>query len=300
MMVVNEQNTHRVVVGIDGSPSSRAAADVAAQEAAIRRVPLHLVCAYSVYAEDVLPESVGLVPMLPGSMDTPVPPHHGKAYAHASEVLSGIVDDLQAVYPTLEIVSHAAIGQPAPVLIAESHRADMVVVGTRGHGGFAELLVGSVATQVATHAACPVVVVRGAAHPTGPVIAGVDTSRQAETVLGFAFAEADWHGRSLRVIHTWSPVVNEATYKDTVRQQEELELAEALAGWGERYPHISAERILVEADAVTALVEASEQASLVVVGSRGRGRFTSLLLGSVSYAVTHHAHCPVAIVRVPA
>ncbi|MQS37876.1 universal stress protein, partial [Streptomyces katsurahamanus] len=151
-------------------------------------------------------------------------------------------------------------------------------------------------------------VVRGRPDPAGPVLLAVDGSPQAEAAVGFAFAEASLRGAELVALHAWSgwtgrgdddPGHPQNLVDDAGRlgDTEERVLAEALAGWQAKYPDVTVRRDLVRKSARQALIEASEEAQLLVVGARGRGGFTGLLLGSVSQAVLHHAHCPVAVVR---
>jgi nucleotide-binding universal stress UspA family protein len=277
------------VVGVDGSANSWAAAEFAAAEALARKVALHVVC---VYAESVvLPPVVGVPhPVLPSAWHV--------AESQPPEVLTRAVADLRRSYPGLSVVEHAIPGRPAAVLIAESTHADLLVVGARGHGGFVELLAGSVATQVASHAHCPVVVVRGASVSTGPVVMGVDASGQAEAVCVFAFTEASQRGVGLRAVRVWTPPLFEVEKIPAVRQAAQQSLAETLRSWREKYPHVAVEEfVTADGDVADVLVAASEVASLLVVGSRGRGTVKSLMLGSTGHALVHSATCPVAIVH---
>ncbi|HEX5568137.1 MAG TPA: universal stress protein, partial [Streptomyces sp.] len=141
-----------------------------------------------------------------------------------------------------------------------------------------------------------------------PVLVGVDGSPGGEAALGFAFAEASLRGAPLVALHTWNnwtgpvsggpdeplPLVYDV---DMLRDEEERVLVEALSGWQAEYPDVTVHRRLVQGRARPALIEASGSAQLLVVGARGRGGFSGLLLGSVSQAVLQHAHCPVAVVR---
>jgi nucleotide-binding universal stress UspA family protein len=190
------------------------------------------------------------------------------------------------------------------------------VLGRRGLGRFAELVVGSTSLHVATHGGCPVVVVPLPRRPetpvTGPeggrVVVGVDGSPASVEAIGFAFDWASMHGVGLTAVHAWY-----SDYYDQVGgkggaiplsvevelfQGDELRLlSEALAGWREKYPEVDVRQLVVHGHPAEALMDASVGARLVVVGSRGRGGFRSLLLGSVSHAVLHHATSPVAVVR---
>ncbi len=165
------------------------------------------------------------------------------------------------------------------------------------------LLVGSVAAAVATHATCPVVVVHGTDRPAvGPVVVGVDGSPVSEDALAFAFDAAATRRVPLVAVRCYEPPVfypDSAIVVDweAVHTEEQEVLAERLAGWGERYPDVPVERVVVQGVPAAVLVEQSETAQLVVVGSHGHGSLAGLILGSVSRAVLHRAHCPVAVVR---
>ncbi|GIG62398.1 universal stress protein [Longispora fulva] len=257
-----------VVVGIDGSTGSRGAVAFAADEALARRVPLHLLCVTT-------PALLLSPPLLaPFPHDPPDP-----GAEPVPEFLAELADEARRGRPDLETVPEVVPGGPAAVLVERSRTADLVVVGARGHGGFLELLAGSVATQVATHAHCPVAVVRGENRPDGPVVVCVDAKPETELAVALAFAEAALHGAPLRAVHVG---------------EDEPDML--LTGWRDRYPGVAVEGVVSrDRDVTKALVEASEDARLIVLGSRGRGGLASLLLGSVSYALAHHAHCPVLI-----
>jgi nucleotide-binding universal stress UspA family protein len=196
-------------------------------------------------------------------------------------------------------------GAAAAVLLAETQTAAMVVLASRGLGGFSGMLVGSVAVQVSAHGQCPVVVVKGEWGRPGPVVVGVDGSPAGGRAVGFAFEFASFAGLPLTAVQAYRfPVTGEPgdmlplVYDvDQLAEEEAAVLGEALAGWRERFPDVPVRSAVTRARPARALVDASEQAGIVVVGSRGRGGFTGLLLGSVSHAVLHHASCPVAIVR---
>jgi nucleotide-binding universal stress UspA family protein len=211
------------------------------------------------------------------------------------------------VAPELAVEQDVVDGLPVPVLSAEAARAQLVVLGDRGLGGFTGLLAGSVAVALATHAPCPVVVVRGptpgAPPPSdGPVVVGIDGSPTSEAALAFAFEAADLRGVPLVAVHTWTDYQMESTMTavlegDAIDADEHRLLAERLAGWGEKYPDVPVQRLVTRYRPARTLVEQSAHAQLVVVGSRGRGGFVGMLLGSVSHALLHHAGCPVAVVR---
>jgi nucleotide-binding universal stress UspA family protein len=189
-----------------------------------------------------------------------------------------------------------------------STQSRLVVLGHRGLGGFAGLLLGSVGVAVSAHAHCPVVVVRGNARPETarrPVAVGLDDSPQADLAIGFAFEEAACRQVGLTAVRAWTPphLPWQTATRPLVYDADELESAErhlaetALAGWRDKYPGVRVTIRLVPGGAGHALVTASHDSQLMVVGSRGRGGFAGLLLGSVSQQLLHHAHCPVAVVR---
>jgi nucleotide-binding universal stress UspA family protein len=213
------------------------------------------------------------------------------------------------VAPELEIDQVEVTGYPVPVLLGESARAEIVVLGDRGLGGFTGLLIGSVAVEVTAHASCPVIVVRGpepdrAGPRPEPVVVGVDGSPTSEAATAFAFEAASLRRVPLVAVHVWRDVLVDATMAplldwDVIDSDEREVLAERLAGWSEKYPDVPVRRLVARDRPARALVEESGRAQLVVVGSRGRGGFHGLLLGSVSQALLHHAHCAVAVVRSP-
>ena len=214
------------------------------------------------------------------------------------------VAQVAEVAPDVEVSQEVMAGMPAALLVALSAEAQLAVVGQRGLGGFAGLLLGSVGAAVAAHAACPVLVVRGATDPPqdGPVVVGVDGSPQSDAAVAFAVEAAAARGVSLRAVHAWLdtvvPVmVSKAVDWDIVAAQQANLLTNCLAGWREKYPDLPIEPLLIEDRPAHALMDSIDDAQLVVVGSRGRGGLAGMTLGSVSQALLHHAGCPVAVVR---
>jgi nucleotide-binding universal stress UspA family protein len=285
--------TNRLVVGVDGSACSQDAVDLAAREAALRNLSLHVVYAY-VWPYIAVPIGSSAVSELDSSLR-----------GDAEQIVREAIERARAAKPSVDVTGEAITGAATPTLIDQSRTASLVVVGDRGLGGFTGLLVGSVAVQLATHAACPILVARGRTDPTGNVLVGIDGSPANEPAIGFAFEEAALRGADLTALHAWThpvrtepgdmlPLVHDPA---DVQAEEERILAEALAGWRDKYPDVTVQRRLVRGPTRQTLIEATEQAQLVVVGSRGRGGFTGLLLGSVSQAILHHATCPVAIVH---
>ncbi|GIJ22807.1 universal stress protein [Micromonospora lutea] len=282
-----------VVVGVDGSEIALHAVRYAAREAAYRQRPLRIVHAF------IWP--MMRVPLGPA----PGAPADGGLRNQAERCVDEAVAEAAKVAPEVTVTGAVVDGAPAAVLVAEARHAVEIVLGNRGLGGFAGLLLGSVAVQVSAHAECPVLVVRGEARADGPVVVGVDGSELSQEAVRYAFEEAAWRGTELVAVRAWLyptpagpgdilPLVYDL---DAFREEEERTLAEAVAGWSERFPEVPVRRLLVRGSPGRALVEQSRTAQLVVVGARGRGALGGLLLGSVSHAVLHHAHSPLAIVR---
>jgi nucleotide-binding universal stress UspA family protein len=281
-----------IVVGIDGSESAVHAAGWAAAEAVRRELPLRLVHTFDIplgYAPGVVaPQAVrdGMC-------------QQGWAWLHeARDAVAGIAQDLE---PELIVKQ----GPVLPFLVEQSQTATMIVLGTRGLGGFTGLLIGSISVALAGRAHCPVVVTRGTDNTSGDIVVGIDGTPAGEAALAFAFEEASLRDRAVVAVHTWTDSVLEAALAGSAAavdfyplQQQAYELlAERLAGWQEKYPDVIVRREVVRDRPATALLRYSEGAALVVVGSRGRGGFRGLILGSTSQHLLHHASCPVAVVR---
>lgn len=283
-----------VVVGVDGSESALMAVLWAAREAVRRRLPLRLVHAFS----------------WPNTRHFGDPglgfDYQEVLLRAAHEQVSAAADAAAAAAPGVELERQVAAGYPIPILEAESRRARLLVLGHRGLGGVAGLLLGSVTVALAACAACPVVVVRGAqpldASPRLPVVVGVDGTPNSEAAVAFAFGAADARRVPLVAVHTWwdsvvDPALDPLLDWDAIEAEEGAVLAERLAGWGEKYPDVTVRRIVTRDRPAHGLLEQARGAQLLIVGSRGRGTFSGLLLGSVSHALLHHAPCPVVIVR---
>ncbi|MET7380659.1 universal stress protein [Streptomyces sp. NPDC005526] len=285
-----------VVVGVDGSDSALDAVVWAALEAESRKASLRVVHAFS-------------WPVAHASLDTVLPqPMRARLRDAADRLVDEGVERARAAAPDVDVSGSVLPGDPSSVLEARSREAALVVVGSRGLGGFGGLLLGSTAAALAAHGRCPVLVVRQLADPTGPVLVGVDGSPAGAEAVRFALAEAARRRVPVVALHAWTtwnapippppdaaqPYANEP---GELAAAEERLLAEALAGHRERYPDVRVEPRLVHGPTRQTLIEASRTAQLTVVGSRGRGGFSGLLLGSVSQALLHHAYGPVAVVR---
>lgn len=184
----------------------------------------------------------------------------------------------------------------ADALLTEAEDADMVVVGTRSGSKLSAAVLGSVAISVASKAPCPVVVVRGERR-TGPVVVGTDGSGDSDEAVAFAFEQASASGQPLTVVYCWHPQEQHGASAESTSGLLKNWLAENLEPYQAKHPAVRLTASVLEGRASATLVDLSKDASLVVVGSRGRGGVTGLVLGSVSQSLLHHADSPVAVVR---
>ena len=283
-----------IVVGIDGSANSDAAVGWAAAEATRRRLPLHL---FSAGVRQIPGgESIYQDPDLAASITH-------EAVAAADELLAAASVRARELAPDLTVTLESAVDRAAGGLVELSSHADTLVLGRSGHGPMVGSVLGSVALQVVTHAQCPVVVVHESRADTTDargVVVGIDGSAVSELALGYAFEQASLRGTHLDVVHAWwsrDPRGLTQDIKADQVTQERLTLSEALVGWAEKFPDVDVRESLPMGPTVFTLTEAAKSAELLVVGSRGRGGFRSLLLGSVSQGVLAHAACTVAVVR---
>lgn len=277
-----------VVVGIDGSRDGLLALDWAVAQAGRR--------GWVVRGIHVLDD------------DLPTQPLGGADGVDAgTDVLEDAADELARLGftdATLEI-RH---GHAAEVLLETSGEALLLVIGRRGAGGFAELVVGSTSQVCAALARAALVVVPDTWKPSegerGLVVVGVDGSDSGQTALGFAFEAASERGAELIVAHVsdapesfprpdlWLDP-DDAPWQHDARRL----VGGALAGWPDKYPDVVFRSHLRRGHPVQLLAELSQYADLLVVGGHGRSEFTPLRLGSVSRGLLHHAACPVAIVH---
>lgn len=288
---------HRsIVVGVDGSPSSLQAVSWAAKEAARRGAPLTLVTAMLVNVGYGVP--IGL----PDSYFQEEELDAEKRLAEAAECVSRSVPG-----NTVEVESVVCQGSPARELVERSKSALMVVLGANRRGLIERALLGSVSAAVVAHAHSPVAVVRGLPHVdvndlSGPVVVGVDGSKHSAPAITMAFEEAALRGVELVAVHAWSDVDVHAPFSGDVdwteiENRERAILSESLAGYAEEFPDVPVRSVVVMDQPVRNLREQADQAQLLVVGSRGRGGFAGMLLGSTSRALLHTVTCPLLVVR---
>lgn len=283
-----------VVVGVDGSGSSMMAVRWAAREAAMRNVRLNVVHVSS-------PLAVWPAVPIPAGLHRERGEAGTKIIADAVKVAEDSVRDRSR----LAVDSELLVAAPLPTLIDLSKEAQMMVVGARGQETVQRALLGSVSTGLAQHARCPVAVIHDEApillQPSQlPVLVGVDGSPASESATAIAFDEASFRGVELVALHVWVDAdVTTVPSMDTsgLRSAADKVLAERLAGFQERYPDVTVQRRVVPGHPARRLLDESESAQLVVVGSHGRGGFAGMLLGSVSTAVVHAARIPVIVAR---
>ncbi len=228
--------------------------------------------------------------------------------AVAKQVLTEATKRIRSVSGAIEVTMSTGIGSPAALLVEASRTAQLVVVGARGRGGLAIAFLGSTSLDVAAHAHCPVTVVRTLPPTSDPgegVVVGHDSSDLSDAALGEAFRQADQQSVPLTVVHTWTieyadtgmVVLDTNELRSRLGDQVTAATEEAVAAWSEKYPQVRVRTRVLDQHPVSALVDASRDAALVVVGSRGLGGFRGMVLGSVSQGVLHEAHCPVMVVR---
>lgn len=269
--------TRRILVAYDGSAEAELALRWAAEEAHGTGRGLHVV------AVD----------------DVPTSPWGTAAVHRGEKVLAGVEESLG----DLDVEVETRVGHVTGELMSAAICADMVVIGSRGHGRAADLLVGSVSQHLARHAPGPVVVVRPTRGTDPRIVVGVDGSTASTAALEYACRRAERTGQKVVAIHAWrTHAPSTDVWSSEPRDlkglaHREVLLAESVAGLRSDHPDVVIEQEAVPVAPVTCLVDASRDASLVVVGSHGLGYFGGLLLGSVSQAVLQRAECPVAVVR---
>lgn len=291
----------RVVVGVDGSENALVAVEWAAADAARRRLPLRIVSCYSVpfYGE---PGMIGTY-AIESQVEAIKSEHEG--FVHTA------IERAVRVAAHLKVDSIVTLGSPTAVLPQAVEHGGELVVGAAGRSGRLADVIGSTATAVCHHTAEPVVVVRAPSSRKGSsmkkIVVGTDGSECAAEALRWAYEEARLAGASLVVLHSWQYpygdlVDGERDVRQRMQADASAQLADAVRPMSERAEEdgVALSTRLVEDLPAKAIIEAAADADLVVVGSRGRGGFTSMLLGSVSRSVVQHAPCPVAVIRQPA
>jgi len=297
-----------VVVGVDGSDASLGAFAHGAWEASRRGLPLRLVFCYDI------PPSFGVLGAGAEPLLGDEPP------AGVAELLASLAEQAGAAYPDLAVDTAVIAGGPGATLVEESRSAALVVVGSRGRGGFSGLLLGAVGTQLSAHAAGPVIVIRppetvgelGTPPGPAPVVVGIDGVPDSESAVAFAFDEAAARGAPVVVLYAWwmlpvsqlgtagnpfaGPPLGEVDLA-AAEQEARRMLAEATAGLRDRYPGVPVTLVPAHAmNPVATLLDESQQAGLLVVSRHGGNALTRLLFSSVGDVAVREAACPVAVV----
>ena len=283
-----------IAVAVDGSAESDAAVRWAAREALVRKADVTLV---HVIAPVVVTWPVGYLRARYAEWQEENAQHvieQAQKIFHA-EVANELLPSVRA---------HVLHDYVAPGLVAVSRGAEMIAAGSRGLGAISGTLLGSISRTLLHHARCPVAIIHAneadAQHSNGPVLVGIDGSPASEAATALAFDEASRRNVDLVALHAWSDIgitpVLGMDWRGFEDQGHEV-LAERLAGWQEQYPDVHIQRRIVCDRPARWLVDESEESQLVVLGSRGRGGFAGLLIGSVSTAVAEAAKCPVLVVR---
>lgn len=230
-----------VVVGTDGSEAANRAVDWAADLAVRSNRPLRIVHAFT-YVQGFYGGDLPASPEVYQAMED-----EGRQFLEEAR------RRVAARAPELPVETDMPLQGSVPLLVEESERAGVVVVGTSGRGGFTGMLVGSTSVSLAAHAQCPIVVVRGAVDGLsgdGPVVVGVDGSGVSTAAVGMAFRAASVLGARLVAVHAWADVEYDWGFPEmaegsTREQTEQVVLSEALAGWPERFPDVEVERVVV-------------------------------------------------------
>ena len=275
------QMTYGIVAGYDGSPGSGDALRWGAREAKARETTLTVCLAW-------MPDHMALPT---GSDLADLARHHGQ------EILARGLLYAESVLGPGRVRAELADGSAAHMLCERSKTAEMVVVGCLGHSELPGLLLGSVSWQVAGHASGRVVVARGEWRPAnqapGPVVVGVDGSLAAQAAVGFACEEAALRDVPLVAVCA----LTDASGRLGEGHQVEEDFGQLMASQAKEHPEITVIRRVVAGTPRAALLAASADAQMLVVGSRGRGGLDRMCLGSVAQAVLHHAPCPVGVVH---
>ncbi|MGX1267544.1 universal stress protein [Streptomyces phaeoluteigriseus] len=282
-----------VVAGVDGSEPSLRAVDRAADEAVLRGVPLRVVyaCLRQRYESAALARDIGRPTALPLAQD----------------VVGAAAQRARDRHPQLRVNADMVFEEPEYALLREGRSASALVVGTRGRGGIAELLLGSVSRAVAARADCPVIVLRGS-HDNqvtppvrGRVVVGVGEDTKESAAVRFAVEEARRRGVPLHAVRAWRCPAHERTDHplldgEPARPHEERAAEDLEAALRDVPGDVDVRRRTVEGHARQVLVVASHEADLLVVGATRREGHFGPQVGRVAHAALHRSACPVAVV----
>jgi nucleotide-binding universal stress UspA family protein len=285
-----------IVIGVDGSLGSQNAVRWGLALAERRHAPVRLIHAFDPPMHEF---------RISGSEYGTV----GGSFEAARKLLDATYETAVLSHPQLRITSEFVDDGPASALTEASREAQAVVIGAHGVHGFTNLVAGSTTMIIGTHAHCTVIVLptdKAHAFSGHGIVVGVDGSAISEAAIGYAFQQAAETDQELVAVHAWTdPLTPNAlgwtmsTMYDPVAyaRDQEILLAESLAGWSEKFPEVAVSRRVLHEQPVQGLTSAAQTAAMLVVGCRGLGAMRSMLLGSVSHGVMHLASCPVAVVH---
>lgn len=278
----------KYLIGVDGSGHSRVALQWGLARAAERGAEVKLL---HVADDSFLSESVAFL---------------SEAQQASQQMLDGETEYARSLGFTGQISGTAVVGHPIAELEEASKSADLLVMGAHSGNKFAGSFFGTRAVKAAATAHCPVAVVPDPASetPAGGIAVGIDGSEASKVAIAFAAREASLRGLPLIAVYAWMPPLTpglEYLWSEELVSAQASAAEEAIAigvaGLAEKYPDLTIERRIVQSPPVTALIQVGEQADMLVVGSRGRGGLSRLLLGSVSHGVLQALPCPVVVTR---
>lgn len=294
-----------IVIGVDGSEQSTAALEWAAGAAQLRDAELRLVCSWTF--------PVGTM----AGAEVPPQSFYDSQRRWVEAVLRTATAHVSRQRPNLVVSTTLSREFPLSALRDHSAHALMTVVGAHGSTALSGLLLGSVAQQLVMHGAGPIVVVRGGDGPAavdagGPVVVGLDASDASEDALAFAFQEASFRQVPLIAVRAWDGAGDDnillshlrAEDVETAERDEARVLAEQLTGWTEKYPEVQVQQHVLRGNPAATLLDLCASTrqlpvrpALIVVGSRGRGGFLGMLLGSTGQTLASHAVDPLCVVH---
>lgn len=291
--------TRPVMVGVDGSEQSLQAVEWAAMEARRYSLPLRIVSAPA------------LLPRAHSYYESPTAV--GNALRGISaRALAAAITRAEEVAPGLSVTTELLSGAPALAVTECGSQAAMLVVGARGAGGFAAMVLGSVSRYVASRAECPVIVVREEAMAVHREIAvGVRDPQDTTETLAFAFEEAAMRHADLVAVHAWFWLPSAlrlrvegegegATLQATTPEQISAEAASRLTAvldrWRDKYPDVRVRHDIIHGHPARVLASYSARADLVVIGRHTHPEGEGPGIGSIQHAVLDHAHGPVAVI----
>lgn len=279
--------SEKYLIGVDGSEQSKVALAWGLARATERGADVELL---HVADDSFLSESVAFL---------------SEAQQASEQMLNTEIEYARSIGFTGNVTGNAVVGHPIAEVEEASRHADLLILGAHSGSRLAGSFFGTRAVKAAATAHCPVAVIpNNDVRPNAAVVVGIDGSEASKKAIAFAAEEASFRGLALVAVYAWMPPLTPGLeylwseeLVDSQRSAAEEAIAIGVAGLATRYPDLEIRREIVQAPPVAALVQAAEGAELVVVGSRGRGGLTRLLLGSVSHGVLQALPCPVVVTR---